>query len=270
MNKKGTFLTEPAAPAPVDISYWTNCRNCGHQIKLDGDDPDEKCYFCRKPALKKKEEKTMVITPDTAKTGTSSAPNHVSELPPVPPKPDTAGMPLGKRNMAMKKYWDENRVPILHDADTMREKLMLERWKMSMSTWMGKRHQWRPEKYGEYGTKKVRKLKSVNAELPIVSKKKEKTPKIVKDSPAAAAGVGANVTPPEPDKVEKQPKPANRYISLGTYQVIASELPPFPAFNEAWSDAVKIAWFTYFTEISSWEIPSDKGNWFTKLFKKGG
>jgi hypothetical protein len=129
-----------------------DCQNCGRQVILDGGDPDEKCYFCGKPALRK-EEKNMPETMPGQNQGND-------KLPEIPPKPTGSGGPgAGSINRQIGRYYDENRKQIEAEIAQYGEKQTLTRWHISSSTWKGLRDRWAGVKRGKV-EKHVKKQKS--------------------------------------------------------------------------------------------------------------
>jgi hypothetical protein len=110
--------------------YWTNCRNCGKQINLDGEDGlEEKCYWCGRPALKK--EANTMLEKEEIKT-TITPPGVISALPPVPLRPDlTRALNLRQRNMVMHAYYEDNAPAILAGRKSLGDKETRSRWGFS-------------------------------------------------------------------------------------------------------------------------------------------
>jgi len=152
-----------------------DCKNCGKQVILDGSGPDEKCYFCGEPALKK--EVTMVQTStEEVSNKEQPVPREVG-LPPIPPKP--------KERKKLDAYWEENKEAILHDYRTMKLRDFFHRW-MSVSTWIKYKKRW--------GVKGKQRGKPLS----------EMTPKEKVEMGIAAAAKGkGNHSKPEDTKVEK-------------------------------------------------------------------
>ena len=113
----------------------------------------------------------------------------------------------------MKRYYDGNKADIIRDLDTLGEKAMKERWGISQATWLCKRKD---------GT-----TAGLAARWGLVASGR---PAKVKEKPAAAGKTLTGTTE------KSTPAPADG-------------LPPFPGFNEGWTELVKCRWFDTYKEL---------------------
>ncbi len=137
----------------------------------------------------------------------------VDKAPPVlgvvPPKPQTGGM------HAVKRYYEENKGPILHDLDTSDEKATCKRWNMRQATFLGLMARWRPDYPGlpKWAIEKAQRIRVKPA---------------------------ARTKRPGPREKLKKPKPPSDVKSL----------PEFPPFNVKWQSSVQEKWLETYLELS--------------------
>lgn len=251
-----------------DNSYWTNCRNCGKQIKLDGGDPDEKCYFCERPALKKKERENISenMTEKREPEITNTQPDAKIILHIAPPRPDVSGMNKFKKNIALHKYYEDNVPAILADYKRLGNTAARKRWGFSDFGWKSflRRH-------GEpVGSRSYKGTVKDGPSKPAL--KKAKLVRILEKGLKASNIARETPPPPPPDEKGNYSKPKSTEVDEGNLPV------KFPELNDQWDNTVKIAWLETFIKFKTLQMiaglldkesKSPKGNWLVNLFKRG-
>ena len=232
--------------------YPLNCVNCGKQNIVFEDDPfNVGCEYGDHPVRIKKEKENMpeIMTKQAQSIENPNTPPDVqSAVLPVPPKPDTSGMNKFKVNMTLHKYYEENAPAILADEKRLGDKPTGKRWGFSDYGWgLFRARHGLPVR----NNKKFEKV-AVKAEAPIKKvrqyhRKKSEPIEPLKPPPA-----------PEPKKGDFS-KPKSTAVDNSNLPV------KFPAFNEGWTDEVKIAWLKSFVELC--HINAPRGNVFTSIFK---
>jgi len=115
------------------MSFLTECKNCGKQVELDDGDPDELCYWCGKPALKKEEIMSKIMTSQA----------QMKELIPVPPRPIIpAGATLRQRIMLSHDYYEANRTAITKEWESLGKPHELKRWDITQGSLNGLLKRW--------------------------------------------------------------------------------------------------------------------------------
>ena len=209
------------------------CANCGKDVEV-GERPDEKCYWCHKPALKK-EDVTMVarinardLKPETIQKFGIAEEIKTAGLPPVPPRPDVSGKILRERLQALKKYYEEYAAAILADRAKLGDKETRNRWGFSETGY--KHFLQRRALSSEAGGKYRRRQKKIAA------------PSAIK-TPASPSSPPAPKAPPagEPAK-DVQP----HFLKF----------PDFDELGQYPSNEIRIAWMNNYIELYRIDHPA--------------
>lgn len=222
--------------------WFTRCIHCGKQnLMLEGDGPDTPCEFCHKPVGRKIKEENMILKVEESVAAAIAQKRDAEILaPPVPPRPAVAGGPgSGKQNLSIHRYYEDNKAAILNDFTRLGEKEMCHRWGMSSSTWRGLRWKWLPNQFTRPPWQKS------------PSHYKKKTPEKAKAETAAAQPSASN--PPRENTMlgAQGAAPGGGFkINLDLIDWGLHRMPAFPAFNEAWTELVKLRWFDTYKELA--------------------
>jgi hypothetical protein len=124
----------------------SKCVNCGKQVFVS-DDPDDICYWCKKPA-KKKVRKEDPVNEKAQVDVNDLSPEALAQLgEKMPPKPDISALPHGKKISAMHDYYKTNEQAIKADGENLGEDVAQKKWGISDSGWTNMRARLWPDKY---------------------------------------------------------------------------------------------------------------------------
>ena len=153
-----------------------------------------------------KEGRGHMVTAEAIKSKTPEVEKENSDPSPVPPRPK------GKRQLG--QYFEDNKVAILQDYQSLKLKEFLAKWHMTSTTWTKLKRGW------ELLGKSPRKFTS---QLGIPKPRKHKGP------------------------------PSIEAVNWALKEQGANHLPAFPEFNEQWSDYVKTNWFETYQALKELE-----------------
>jgi len=145
---------------------------------------------------------------------------------PVPPRPEVPpGSNLRQKMMLSHDYYESNKDAIIKEWEQLNRPVKLTRWGITQAS-----------------------LTSLLIRWGLIPKPEKKSPQ-----KAEAASSDETLAAGAEKSAPAQTKPNLKY--LGTYVVQEDKgMPDFPAFNEEWSDYVKVNWFEAYQALKKLEV----------------